>query len=343
MKKIFFLSLAFGIFLISCNKTTSPSSEWLIPSEQVRDGGPGKDGIPSVDNPNFISVDAVDFLSDEDLIVGVFHNGKIKGYPHPILDWHEIVNDEIDDRKLALTYCPLTGTAIAWNREIDGNTTTFGVSGKLYNNNLIPYDRATDSYWSQIGLNCVNGERIRMKADLFPVVEMTWKAWKDNFPDAEVMSTATGYSRNYNNYPYGDYRTNNSYFLFPRNPADDRLPAKERVLGILNNGENKAYSIENFVTPTVIYDKVGEDNFIIVGSKEAKFIVAFEDNGLLEDLTFNFENLPIIGTDTNGNQLDISGQIVAGPLAGTQLAQPEAFIGYWFSFGSFYPGIDIYN
>lgn len=340
MKRILLFTFLAGTFLLACNKENT--SEWLIPSDEVRDGGPGKDGIPSVDNPRFISVSDVNFMSDNDLIVGVFYNGVIKGYPHPILDWHEIVNDEIDDRKVALTYCPLTGTAIAWNREVDGRTTTFGVSGKLYNNNLIPYDRETDSYWSQIGLNCVNGERIEMKAEVFPVVEMNWKTWKTYFPDSEVMSLETGFSRNYDNYPYGDYRTNNSFFLFPRNPADDRLPSKQRVLGLLNNGNNKAYSIENFQEPNVIYDKVGVDNFIIIGSKEAKFIVAFKDEGLLGDLSFSLEELPIIGTDSNGNQLDISGKVVAGPLAGTQLEQPDAFIGYWFSFGSFYPGIDIY-
>ncbi len=340
MKKLLLFASFSLVLLVACKKENF--SEWLIPQDEVQDGGPGKDGIPSVDNPRFISVDEVDFLSDDDLIVGMSYKGVIKGYPHPIMDWHEIVNDEVDDRQIALTYCPLTGTAIAWNRMVDGRTTTFGVSGKLYNNNLIPYDRETDSYWSQINLNCVNGERIGMKAEIFPLMEMTWGSWKAMFPDSEVMSTETGFSRNYNNYPYGDYRTNNNSYLFPRNPIDDRLPGKERVLGILNSDNNKAYSITNFEEPKAIYDSVGGEDFIIIGSKEARFIVAFEDNGQLDGLTFNAADLPIIGTDANGNQLDISGEIVAGPLAGTKLDSPDAFIGYWFSFGAFYPGIEIY-
>ena len=155
---ILLLTLTYG-----CNKEANPqsaSSEWLIPSGEVQDGGPGKDGIPSIDQPQFNTSEAVDFPSENDLIVGMVNDGIAKAYPHPILDWHEIVNDNIGDKAVALTYCPLTGTAIAWNRTINGETTTFGVSGKLYNSNLIPYDRATDSYWSQAKLECVNGEEI---------------------------------------------------------------------------------------------------------------------------------------------------------------------------------------
>ena len=135
------------------NKRPSSNSlqnEWLIPEGLVRDGGPGKDGIPAISDPKFTQASAVDYLKDEDLVIGLKYNEEIKVYPHIILDWHEIVNDEIDEFAFALTYCPLTGTAINWNRKLNGITTTFGVSGLLYNSNLIPYDRETDSNWSQM-------------------------------------------------------------------------------------------------------------------------------------------------------------------------------------------------
>ena len=342
MKKLFFLTLIVFLFIGSCSKNNL-RSQWLIPENEVEDGGPGKDGIPAIMNPEFISIDEVDFLSDNDLVIGVILNGEIKAYPHPILDWHEIVNDKVDDINIALTYCPLTGTAIAWNRTFGNSTTTFGVSGKLYNSNLIPYDRETDSYWSQIGLNCVNGELIGSVIETFPVLETSWKTWKKLYPDAEIMSTNTGFSRDYNRYPYGAYRTNNSSLLFPVSPFDDRLLSKERVLGVLNMGANKVYSINKFTEPQVIFDTVGSDKLIIIGSKEDNFIVAFFGDDALNNLTIDLTELPVIAKDADGNELDITGKVVNGPLAGLQLEQPTAFMGYWFSFGAFYPGIEIYE
>jgi len=143
MKKINFLSvpIAFLFLLISCgDKDSVSSTDWLIPQSEVFDGGPGKDGIPSVDNPNFSAIAEIDFLDPQDLVVAIKAGDEIKVYPHPILDWHEIVNDEINGIPLALTYCPLTGTAIAWKRTINGKETTFGVSGLLYNSNNLPKD-----------------------------------------------------------------------------------------------------------------------------------------------------------------------------------------------------------
>ncbi len=157
----------------------SNSNEWLIPQNEVRDGGPGKDGIPSLTTPSFVDNATADaFMLDNDLILAVKVGSEVRGYPHPILDWHEIVNDVMGDNKFAVTYCPLTGTGIGWNRVVNGEETTFGVSGLLYNTNLIPYDRKTDSNWSQMRNECVNGELMGDDADLVHMVEMSWSTWK---------------------------------------------------------------------------------------------------------------------------------------------------------------------
>ena len=165
--------LALGLLLISCGQvleSKNPISEiisednsdddlgdgsedatdvdtesWLIPVNEVFGGGPGKDGIPAISNPKFKPDSTITFLSDDDLVIGVKFEGQLRTYAHLILDWHEIVNDNLGQRYFALTYCPLTGSAIAWDRNLGGEVTTFGVSGLLYNTNLIPYDRATDS------------------------------------------------------------------------------------------------------------------------------------------------------------------------------------------------------
>ena len=133
------------------------SPGWLIPVGEVFDGGPGKDGIPALSNPQLVASSEVSFLGDGDLVIGVVIGGVARAYPHVILDWHEIINDQVGGEAYSLTYCPLTGSGIGWDRALSANATTFGVSGKLYNSNLIPYDRETDSYWSQMKLQCVFG------------------------------------------------------------------------------------------------------------------------------------------------------------------------------------------
>jgi hypothetical protein len=334
-----YILLLLGL-LISCSDDIN-NQVWIIPSDQVFDGGVGKDGIPSVDNPVFEQTQANTYLNPNDLVIGVVHNGQAKAYPHRILDWHEIVNDQIDDRAFALTYCPLTGTGVAWNREIEGEITTFGVSGKLYNTNLIPYDRKTDSYWSQMRLDCVQGELIETVIETFPIIETTWETWKAAYPSSTVMTLDTGFSRDYNDYPYDDYRTNHNRIFFPVEPSDSRLPAKERVLAVLTSLGNKVYSIESFEEDEVITDLVGETEVLVFGSKESNFVLAYENIGL-QNVRISDVNLAI-AEDDNGNIINMDGTIIAGPLAGTQLVQAKSILGYYFSLAAFYPEISIYE
>ena len=153
IKKLLAL-LAILFLQIACedmvSSSTQISGEWLIPQNEVFDGGPGKDGIPAISNPNLVGNSSINYMNNDDLVIGVKFDGEIRGYPHPILDWYEIINDKINDNYFSITYCPLTGSTINYNRDLNGNITTFGVSGLLYNTNLIPYDRATNSNLSLI-------------------------------------------------------------------------------------------------------------------------------------------------------------------------------------------------
>lgn len=315
--------------------------DWLIPVGEVFDGGPGKDGIPSVDDPQFIEVSNVDFLDDNDLVIGVFHNGQAKAIPHRVLDWHEIVNDNIDDMNYALIYCPLTGSGSSWNREFNGEVTTFGVSGRLYNTNIIPYDRNSDSNWSQLRLDCVNGDLIGERISTFPIVETTWATWKKYNPASEVMTFNTGFSRNYSQYPYGDYRTNDERIIFPVSNTDNRLPAKERVLALLDESEQVVYSIELFETDKVIVDDFTGDEVLIIGSKTENYIVAYQNQNLMNVVPSSEEG--VIAVDENGNKINMFGEVVAGPMNGTKLTQVNSMIAYFFSIGAFYPEVEIYN
>ncbi len=341
MKKLLLaIALTGLIATISCNQEND--AEWLIPADEVLSGGPSKDGIPSVDNPVFGTTQEIGFLDDDDLILGIKIGNTVKAYPHPILDWHEIINDEVAGHHIAIIYCPLTGTGIGWDRRINGQLTTFGVSGLLYNSNIIPYDRATDSNWSQMLLQSVNGNLMGSPAGTYTLLETSWKTWKALFPDSEVVTDATGFDRDYRSYPYGSYQTDSS-LLFPVSESDDRRHRKDRVLGVILDEGAKLYTFDDFVQPAVVTDQFAGRDLLIAGSKEDNYIVAFEQS--FPGLSFQPFSSPgdhsIIMTDDEGNQWNIFGEAVVGPRAGERLQPVPSFMGYFFSWAAFYPGVPI--
>lgn len=221
------------------------TGDWLVPEDEVRSGGIGRDGIPSISEPKFDIATEVDYLNDDGLVVGISHNQTQVAYPHSVLDWHEIVNDGIGNLNYALIYCPLTGTATAWNRKIDGRITSFGVSGLLYNTNIVPYDRASKSNWSQLLDKAIWGAHKGDKARNYMVLETTFSTWKLLFPSSNVMNFATGHSRDYDAYPYGSYKTDD-HLIFPVKYQDTRLHKKERVYAVIINGKARVYRFLNF-------------------------------------------------------------------------------------------------
>jgi len=233
---------------ISANGERQITQDWLIPRDDVWYGAP-KDAIPALVNPEIVSQNdpKTNFLANTDLVVGVHFNGEYVAYPHNILDWHEIVNDDLGSTSYAVIYCPLTGTATVWDRNTSAGNSTFGVSGLLYNSNIIPYDRKTGSNWSQMLFACVNGSLITENSMVLPSIETTWGTWKEiSGGNTKVMSTNTGHQRNYNEYPYGDYKTNHNNLLFPLQFEDTRLNKKERILGVTHNGSAKGYRFSTF-------------------------------------------------------------------------------------------------
>ena len=315
------------------NETENTSTEWTIPVNEVLDGGPGRDGIPALENPVMVTAQNASLLSDSDLVLGYKKGNDVRAYQHNILDWHEIVNDNIDNVSLAITYCPLTGTGIGWNRFVDGIETTFGVSGLLYQTNLIPFDRATKSNWSQILGESVNGSLAGKDAELITLVETDWKTWKSMFPNTTVMGLETGFSRTYGTYPYSDYKTNNSLFFFPT-PKDSRLPSKDRVHAIIIGGFAKAYQFSDFDTTPIIKDTFRDRNYLLVGN--ANFIASFELDATQNALEFEYifdGTSEAVFQDNQGTQYNIFGESISG---GEQLELSESFMGYWFSIPAFY-------
>lgn len=346
MKTLFYTSF-FSVLLLNCSTSSTQetardpdsgeventSTEWSIPVEEVLDGGPGRDGIPALENPVMIPAEDTATL-DEVLVLGYKNGTDIRAYQHTVLDWHEIVNDDIGDVSLAITYCPLTGTGIGWNREVAGRKTTFGVSGLLYQTNLIPFDRATKSNWSQLLNESVNGSLSGTKAELIPLVETDWKTWKAMFPDTKIMSLNTGFSRTYGVYPYVDYRTNNSFFLFPT-PKDGRLPSKERVHAIIDDGDARVYRFSDFDSSNIIVDTFKGKTYLIVGNTD-RFMVSFELMGAQESEQFTYVfdgSSQAVFQDSQGTIYNLFGQSVS---SSGQLRPSTSFMGYWFSIPAFY-------
>ena len=226
-------------------KLIQGTDNWLIPENEVRSGGPGKDGIPAISKPRYDNASDASFLGIDELVVGMSDGSAAKAYPHQILDWHEIVNDSIGDIFYSMIYCPLTGTATAWDRVLDGKVSTFGVSGLLYNTNIVPYDRLTDSNWSQLFNAAVYGKMKGTEPKIYMVLETKWETWKTLFPESKVLNTNTGFSRSYGSYPYGNYRSVES-LIFPVKFDDKRLFAKERVHGVIIDGKARVYRFNNF-------------------------------------------------------------------------------------------------
>lgn len=211
-----------------------------IPLEAIKSGGPPRDGIPAIDQPMFKPIGAYTFFPDDIRVLGLTHRGVSKAYPIPILNWHEVVNDHFGESPVIITYCPLCGSGLAFNADIDGNVRQFGVSGLLYNSDVLLYDRQTESLWSQLKMQAISGPDVGQHLEMLPLVHTTLGQWKREYPESLVLTTRTGYVRNYEQSPYSDYEENDKLY-FPTDQANNAYPPKEWVLGITVNGKSRAY------------------------------------------------------------------------------------------------------
>lgn len=242
----------------------------LIPVTQIFSGGPGKDGIPSIDSPKFASVRDASFIADSDRVLGITINGVSKAYPIKILNWHEIVNDSVGDVFYAITYCPLCGTGMAFDSRINQQVLSFGVSGLLYNSDVLLYDRETKSLWSQLLSKAVTGQSKGTILKTFPVQHTTWLDWKRNYPSSRVLSKNTGYWRAYARDPYAGYEKSDHLYFPVFNAAPKLYHPKERVIGLAVKGKYKAYPFVelNKNNEDVFEDTVNEQSFSVHWNSE---------------------------------------------------------------------------
>ena len=333
-------------------------TRWDVPGgagEIVR-GCLGLDCIPSLQNPALVNLDEANYLQDDDLILGLVRNDAVVAYPHRILDWHEVINQTLSrNSKIAITYCPLTGSGIGINligtAADNMGAGSFGVSGLLYNNNLILYDRTTTSNWSQMLLRSVHGPLRGELVITVPIIETSWQTWKKMFPDSKVVSENTGLDRPYHIYPYGNYKTVPA-LLYGVTIDDARLHRKERLHGIIADRWNfkaKTYRFSLFENEArAINDEVHGKPVVVAGMKSANFYISYSRIVSGAVLTFDVKTdapqiFPFDLIDNEGNVWNLLGEAVSGPRTGQKLIPTISYNAYWFAWGAFFPDVTIYG
>jgi hypothetical protein len=308
-------------------------------------GGPPKDGIPPIDNPKYLPVSEMEDLLDKDDVVFVVESSDpVKIFPQKILVWHEIVNDIINGEKASITYCPLAGSAIGYKGKIDDNETTLGTSGKLVNSNLVMYDRSTDSYWPQILGTAVIGDLKGESLDQFQVIWTRWSKAKRKYPNARVLSSDTGFPRSYGEDPYGSYLSKGNYYdsgkpMFQTMVTDNRLPAKEVVIGMKSEGSALAI-VKNRLA------EVKAVNLVLNNTPIVTFYDASLDTGrtYMREVNSNVLDFKYLNGKINagGSEWTVLGEATQGLMKGTKLNMINSFDVMWFAWVSFYPKTEIY-
>jgi hypothetical protein len=230
----------------------------LVPPEEIHAGGPPKDGIPAIDRPVFVRADRAGFLKPGERVLGVARHGMAKAYPVAILNWHEVVNDRFESEPVAVTFCPLCGTGMAFIAASDGSALRFGVSGLLYNSDVLLYDRRTQSLWSQLLSMAISGPMKGRRLVFIATSHTTWADWRERHPDTLVLSPDTGHARDYARDPYAGYARSEE-LMFPVRFASRRFHPKERVIGVALGGRAKAYAFSDLSrSPMPVSDTIGE-------------------------------------------------------------------------------------
>jgi len=240
-----------------------PDTPSLVDYADLYQGCPARDCIPSIDDPKYVAAEEAEFLGDDELIMGVDINGEQRAYPARIMDYHEIVNDTIAGQPIAVTWCPLCGSGVAFDPRLDGQIVEFGVAGVLHDSDLVMYDRKTDSLWQQITGQAIMGPRMGERLDILPMAMTDWKTWRQAHPKTLVLSTDTGVDRD-----YGDSRRYDEYdqserLAFPITQRDLTIHPKSVVFGFEINGRKLAVFESRLKDESRFETSLGEHNLIV--------------------------------------------------------------------------------
>ena len=247
--------------------------------DDIHQGCPHRDCIPAIDRPQFLKPQQAGYLEDEDFVIAIASDTEARAYPIRILVWHELVNDLFDGVPILVSYCPLCGSGLVFERSLDGDAVDFGVSGLLHNSDLIMYDRRTESLWQQITGTAIAGKKRGQRLPTFPSAMTTWGQWRSAHPNTRVLSTDTGHSGySYNRTPYGDYAIS-SELMFPVSVMDARRHPKLEIFGADIDGHPVAYDAQYLRREVSITDEVGGKIIEVSSRKDGRVTVTEEATG----------------------------------------------------------------
>lgn len=344
---------------------TTDFSRATISYADVISGGPSKDGIPAIDAPRFEPVTAASgWLEPQEGVLVVDRNDEVHVYPLQILMWHEIVNDVVGGEPVAVTYCPLCNTGIAFSRLHYGAVLDFGTTGRLRFSNLIMYDRQTESWFQQGSGDAVAGFWAGTQLRFVPVMMMPFGEAAVTWPDARVLSRETGYARSYGRNPYVGYDSSEVPFLLDRTfsaevPDGSEPGLLDRVVSVEHNGAAAAVSYGRLQEEGVVNVEVGGAAIVViwapgtasaldaarvadgddVGSANAFFARTTEGRSLTlrrapEATTVQGVAVAAVDEET-GSAWSVAGRSLSGPLSGSVLEPAIGLQHFWFSYAAF--------
>lgn len=326
-----------------------------IDYDDIFSGGPPPDGIPPIDDPTFVDISSADaWLQGVEPVISLVIGNDARAYPLQIMTWHEIVNDEVNAIPVAVTFCPLCNTALVFERPtIDGETLTFGTSGNLRYSDLVMYDRQTESWWQQFSGEGIVGELTGEVLAPVPAAILAWDDFKAKYPQGQVLSKDTGFSRSYGQNPYVGYdNVNSSPFLY-RGEVGDQLRAMDRVVGIFLEDQSVAYSYIRLAEEGVINDELADrpisvfwkagtasalDTASISQGNDVGSTGVFETTIFGEVFTFTANPDGTFTDEQTQSTWDIFGTAISGTMEGTSLAPVPHHDTFWFAWGAFVPG-----
>jgi len=328
-----------------------------VPLGELISGGPPRDGIPPLDAPRFLPI-GEEPIDDREPVIAVRVGDTARAYPLQVMIWHEIVNDQIGDLKLAVTFCPLCQTSVAFNRVVDGRELTFGTTGNLRKSDLVMWDRQTESWWQQFSGEAIVGELTGTRLEIVPSQLISFGGFRERFPDGDVLSRDTGHDREYGSNPYLGYDDlDNPPFLLDEE-VDGRLPPKQRVVTLERGESFVVYPLNRIEEANVVNDKV-EDLSVVVwfrpgaasalGAREIAegnqvgTGVVYDRTAAGRTLTFAPAESDTLRDEQTGSTWNQNGEAIDGPLDGTRLKEVAHDVPFWFAVAAFRPDARIYE
>ena len=337
------------------SRTTIEFDELLIGIQAT----PIRDRIPPIDNPTFVSIAAADHVDDREPGLSLAIADDARFYPLSILTAHEIVNDVVGGRPVAVTFCPLCNSAIVFDRVFEGTELRFGVSGLLRNSDLVMWDNATESLWQQLTGEGIVGSSAGAQLTFLPSSITSFGDFRQQNPTAQVLGPDQGFRRTYGYNPYVGYSSRTSpYGFFQQDLIDDRFPALSRVVNVTLDDTTKAYPFSVLQAAAPINDTVaGQDIVILWGGDTADALDAGEiadsqsiGTGIALSRTVDGQTLTFSAAGDNrftdaetASEWDLNGTAVSGPLAGAQLSPVVHGNEFWFAWAAFNPDAPVYE